>query len=183
MDLTTKSDAFATLDDNTQRPFIQEHFFVQYYLPFYRVPNPPQEAMTNLVQFHLSVTDNPYAALDVYRGSQLLFTVPPLYRDDLEERLNAFGKNNLSSILSEISLCQKSGNNMDATRLSLHELVMTVDDKQALNTEHAIAWKKIFEFYNIKPVKYDPEGKIEVVGTDNEPVQLKDVQVNLLDEL
>ena len=96
MDLSTKADVFAALDDNLPNPRIQEEFFVRYYLPFYRVPNPPIEAMTNLVQYHLGVTDNPYQYLDVYRGDKLLFTVPPLYRDDLDKRLNEFGKNHLN---------------------------------------------------------------------------------------
>ena len=106
-----------------------------------------------------------------------------MYRDDMDDRLNSFGKANLSSILSEISLCQQSGNMLDATRLSLNELVVTVDDRQNLNTAHAKAWKKIFEFYDIRPVKYDPEGKVEVVDPNKEVVDLKDVQVNILDDL
>lgn len=183
MDLTTKSSVFDALETNESNPVIQEHYFIQYYLPFYRVPNPPIEAMTNLVQYHLGVTDNPYASLDVYRGSVYLFTVPPMYRDDLNDRVNSFGKKHLSAILSEISLCQNSGNSLDANRLSLNELVITVDDKQVLNSEHAKAWKKIFDFYDIKPVKYDAEGKVEIVNGGEEVVQLKDIQVNLLDEL
>lgn len=183
MDLSTKSDVFANLEDNKPNPVIQEEFFTRYYLPFFRVPNPPMEAMTNLVHYHLGITDNPYQSLDVYRGVEYLFTVPPLYRDDLDERLNSFGKKNLSAILSEISLCQQSGNMLDATRLSLNELVVTVDDKQSLNSEHAKAWKKIFDFYGIKPVKYDPEGKVEIVDPNQEEVQLKDAKVNILDDL
>lgn len=183
MDLSTKADVFAALDDNLPNPRIQEEFFVRYYLPFYRVPNPPMEAMTNLVQYHLGVTDNPYQYLDVYRGDKLLFTVPPLYRDDLDKRLNEFGKNNLNSILSEISICQNSGNNFDATRLSLNELVATVDDTPVINKEHAAMWKRIFDFYSIQPVKYDPDGKVEIVDTNNEPLQLKDVEVTLTDDL
>lgn len=183
MDLSTKSNVFATLDDNKKNPVIQEEIFTRYYLPFFRVPNPPVEAMTNLVHYHLSITDNPYESLDVYRGTEFLFTVPPLYRDDLDERLNSFGKQHLSSILAEISLCQQSGNILDATRLSLNELTVTVDDKQSLNTDHGKAWKKIFDFYGIKPVKYDPAGKVEIVDPDKEEVQLKDIQVNVLDDL
>lgn len=183
MDLSTKAEVFARLEENKPNPVIQEEFFVRYYLPFYRVPNPPMEAMTNLVHYHLSITDNPYESLDVYRGATYLFTVPPMYRDDLDERLNSFGKAHLTAILSEISLCQQSGNVLDATRLSLNELVVTVDDKQNLNTEHAIAWKKIFDFYDIRPVKYDPEGKVEVVDPNKEVVELKDIEVNILDDL
>lgn len=184
MDLTTKSDVFSNLEENKPNPIIQEEIFTRYYLPFYRVPNPPMEAMTNLIHYHLNITDNPYQSLDVYRGSEYLFTVPPLYRDDLDKRLNEFGKNNLSAILAEISLCQTTGNSLDATRLSLNELVMTVDDKQALTSEHANAWKKIFDFYDIKPVKYDPDGKVEIVGLDgSEETNIKDVQVQVLDDL
>ncbi len=183
MDLSTKAEVFANLEENKPNPILQEQLFTRYYLPFFRVPNPPMEAMTNLIHYHLSITDNPYQALDVYRGNEYLFTVPPLYRDDVEERLNSFGKNNLSSILSEISLCQNSGNMLDATRLSLNELIATVDDNPKVNTEHAKAWKKIFEFYDIKPVKYDPEGKVEVVETQSEKVLPKDVEVTFADDL
>lgn len=183
MDLSTKAEVFANLEDNKPNPIIQEAIFQRYYLPFYRVPNPPMEAMTNLVHYHLSITDNPYQSLDVYRGNEFLFTVPPLYRDDLDDRLNKFGKQNLSAILSEISLCQNSGNMLDATRLSLNELIETVDDKPALTSSHAQAWKKIFDFYGIKPVKYDPQGKVEVVDPANEAAALKDVQVAVLDDL
>lgn len=183
MDLTTKSDVFANLDDNLANAVIQEEYFVRYYLPFYRVPNPPMEAMTNLVQYHLSITENPYQYLDVYRGDKLLFTVPPLYRDDLDQRLNDFGKAHLNSILSEISLCQNSGNNFDATRLSLNELVATVDDKAVINNEHLAMWKKIFDFYDIKPVKYDPNGKVEIVDANNQPLEAKDIEVTLTDDL
>lgn len=183
MDLTTKSDVFANLDDNLANAVIQEEYFVRYYLPFYRVPNPPMEAMTNLVQYHLSITENPYQYLDVYRGDKLLFTVPPLYRDDLDQRLNDFGKAHLNSILSEISLCQNSGNNFDATRLSLNELVATVDDKAVINNEHLAMWKKIFDFYGIQPVKYDPNGKVEIVDANNQPLEAKDIEVTLTDDL
>ena len=138
MDLTTKSDVFANLDDNLANAVIQEEYFVRYYLPFYRVPNPPMEAMTNLVQYHLSITENPYQYLDVYRGDKLLFTVPPLYRDDIDQRLN---------------------------------------DK------HVAMWKKIFNFYDIKPVKYDPNGKVEVVDANNQPLEPKDIEVTLTDDL
>lgn len=183
MDMSTKADVFANLDTDEVNPIIQEAYFIRYYLPFFRVPNPPMDAMTNLVQYHLSVTNNPYANLDVYRGNEFLFTVPPLYRDDLTDRLNSFGKKNLTAILAEISLCQQSGNTFDATRLSLNELIATVDDKQQINREHAAMWSKIFNYYNIQPVKYDPDGKVEVVDPTKEAVAIKDIQVNLLDEL
>lgn len=132
MDLSTKAEVFANLEEINQTLLFKKNslYDITCHSIVYKSTNGSND---ELVHYHLSITDNPYESLDVYRGSTYLFTVPPMYRDDMDDRLDSFGKANLSSILSEISLCQQSGNMLDATRLSLNELVVTVDDRQNLS--------------------------------------------------
>ena len=182
MDLSTPASVFDGLDNNLEIPKLDEKLFIKYYLPFFNVPNPPQDAMTNLLHYHLSITDNPYVPIHVYRGKEFLFEVPPIYRDDTEERLNKFGKDNLSKILAEISLCQQAGSNMEAVSLSML-LENAVEEKVKISPKHVEQWKYIFKFYNIKPVQYDINGDVKPVNTMKDVVEEKEAEVNFLDEL
>ena len=161
MDQTLKASTFENLDANLVNPKLQEANFIKHYLPFYTHPNPPDEAMATFIAYHLNVAENPYNYVDVYNGKEYLFTIPPLYRDDLDERINSFGKDNLGKILADISLCQTSGNHFEANRISLTALPHVVDDKTTISQKHIQMWKDIFKRYNITPVMYNKDGEIK----------------------
>jgi len=134
------------LDDilNLEKPTIQESVFVSKYLPIFA------SNQINHVAHWLEVAKYPGAAVDVYRGDEYLFTVPPL----LDTNLLSFKKDvSISNIVGTIEAASKVYPHL-ADTLAENKLLPLINTKTP-NLDYLKQWNDILVRYNQKPLSVD----------------------------
>lgn len=145
------------LDDilNIENPTIQESIFVTRYLPMFA------SSQVNHVAHWLEVCKYPGAAVDVYRGDEYLFTVPPL----LDTELLSFQKDvSISNIVGTIEAASKVYPHL-ANTLAENKLLPLIQSK-APNPEYLKQWNDILVRYNQAPLPVDTKTLVDNTSTE-----------------
>ena len=138
----------------SNKPTIQESQFISEFLPMFTA-DPRKVDGKIFVNAWINISNSPLAEVDVLRGNELLFTVPPLLHapDSLLEVLDkSQAYQNISQAALKYNVMPKLG------EAHMKRWMDGTIPKQEIAFEHVHRWNEIFKRYNLPTIPL-PENK------------------------
>lgn len=162
------------LDDNIRRAMdiltkpenrqVQENIFVRHFLPLFAGKFPPGTEIP--IARWLDIAGHPHAAVDVYRGTEYLYTVPPMLVDAKLREL----KGRDQSMFQIITTAQQKYNVMP--RLGEEHMRYWLTDRveqNQIDIEQIQQWNSIFTRYGYEPIVVIEAAKEQEVSKNVKP--------------
>lgn len=147
-----------------KNPAIQEAEFISKFLPMFSA-DPRRTDGTIFVNAWINVANSPFAEVDVMRGNELLFTIPPILYAP-KNLLDALGGSNAYRNITDAAL--KYNVMPKLGEAAMQRWMKETVPNQDISYSHLLRWNEIFKRYNLPLYPVPNEKVADVTKTEKE---------------